>query len=340
MPFGRLIAKLPQPVVETAGKLRMWTEGRRTDIEIRQLRELQDAYARPGGPEVLLFGDSSMFWTRASDSSSESLAELIGTEIGRDLRIHKIVGGGYNPRLVMAFLDGLERCAGRPRVVLTPASLMMAATSWIESPAYAYEVEAAGLRDLIASGATKAKHLPRPTEADWDRYDRMPAASLYGARRTNGEARLIINSVRTVPVPGERTTYQPTTKWQHLVRVRHLLDIANAEALTSESIGVRLIADMAAKVEGMGLPSVGCLAPVNHEVIVQLFKEPAADHLRRNAAVVTEAYEKAGDLGRVVDASFLCPASDFSDPAHLNLQGRVHYAKALGAATREALGRA
>ena len=65
--------------------------------------------------------------------------------------VHSIVGPGYNARLSMAYLDAPPGAPARPKVVVTPTSLMMAAASWLEHPRLSYEIEAAALRDLARS---------------------------------------------------------------------------------------------------------------------------------------------------------------------------------------------
>ena len=47
-------------------------EARLPDIEIRQLRGMLEAYAGSSGPEILLLGDSTMFWTRAGESDQRT----------------------------------------------------------------------------------------------------------------------------------------------------------------------------------------------------------------------------------------------------------------------------
>lgn len=302
-------------------RLRAKYEARLPDPEIRQLRSLTKAYAVPACPEVLLIGDSAMFWTRAGESDPRSLARMVGDELGKDVGIHTIVGPGYNPRIVLGFLEALSRCDFQPRAVVVPMSLMMAATSYIKHPSLGYAVEAPALLDIARAGEPYPDRLPRSGPGEWDAYDRLPAASLYGAKRTYGEARLIINAIPPTDAG------LPTTKWQQFVRIRHLLDLANAEVLSAESEGVATVAELGSRIAELGLPSIAYIPPVNMEVIGKILGEASRGHIAGNAAVLQEAFLKASN-GRadVLDSTMGTPATEFSDPAHLNDLGRRRFA--------------
>lgn len=307
-------------------------EKRLPDIEVRQLTALRAAYAGPDGPEVLLFGDSAMFWTRAGEPDPRSLGDLLAAELGRSVRLHTIVGPGYNPAMVSAFLTALSDCASRPRVVVIPTSLMMAGRGYLRHPVLGHERESAALREIIAAGPPYPTRLPRASEHDWDEYDRQPAASFTAAKRTNGEVRIVINAIPPTQAG------LPTTKWQHLVRVRMLLEFANAERLEPDSPGVQVAAEAAADVAALGPASIAYLPPVNVEVMQRMWGAKVSAHITRNAAVLETAYRSAGgSRACVVNAVQGTPASEFSDPAHLNAAGRQRFAARLAAEIRRSL---
>ncbi len=293
-----------------------------SDAEVRQLRSLQRVYASESGPEVLLFGDSAMFWTLLSDRDHRHLVNMLRDELGGQVSFEALVGPGYNPRMVLAFLEALGGCRARPKVVLVPASVLMASTLWLSHPRMSYEVEAVELRRLTADGARSTRRIRRTADGSLEEFDRLPTPSLYGARRTAGELRLIINST-------------PETKWQTAVRTRHMLDAYNAEQLTPESLGVRLVGQMGAALGELDLPSVAYIAPVNHELLKITLGEIALERLRDNAAVVESAFlQTANSRGRVVNAAFDSPAVEFSDPVHLGDAGRARLARRLAETMR------
>jgi hypothetical protein len=140
-----------------------------------------------------------------------------------------------------------------------------------------------------------------------------------------GELRLITNSL-------------PTTQWQKIVRLRHMMDYYNGERLEPESPGVGLVTQLGAMLKGMGLRSVAYIPPVNYEVIAKTLGEKAPEHIARNAAIVEQAYELGAEgTGTVVNAIFENPASEFIDPLHLNVQGRLKLAADIAAAVRPIL---
>lgn len=307
-------------------------EPRRADPIIRQLRGLRKAYAGSRGPELLIFGDSAMLWTSTEDSDGRSLATMVRDELGRDLSLHTIVGPCYNPRIVGAFLTALEHAASRPKVVISPASLIMATTSWQMYPHAGLEVESNAVRQLVATKDTSTRRLPKASAEAWEAFDRAPVPSLVGLKHTNGSLRMIMNAV---PATGLAL---PVTKWQHLVRMRHMMDHANSEKLTPQSVGVTLVRDLALQLQALGLPSVAYIPPVNYELIAKLLRPEAVDHIRENAAVVEQAYAEAGDgSGVCVNAAFLSPEAHFGDAIHVKQAGRATLAVAIADAVRPLL---
>jgi hypothetical protein len=302
---------------------------RRADPEIRQLRSLQRAYQGSSGPEVLMFGDSAMFWYQLHEADRRSLGTMVHSRLGDDVSVHTVVGPGYGPRIVLAFLEAIKGSPSPPKVVVAPTSLFISCIGYLAHPAFSYDVESKALRTMIANGDVSSRRLPRATQDDWDHYDRLPAPSLYGARRTFGEIRLI-----TGAIPATRSGL-PTTNWQRVVRVRHLYDQSNAEVLTSESPGVRLVAELGSTLASMGLPSVAYIPPVDHVSIRKVLGDAAIDHIRRNADLIERTYRDAGGVNAtVVNSTFACPAEEFSDPAHLTDRGRARFAEPLADAIR------
>lgn len=310
--------------VRAKGRVRREIDARRPDAEIRQLWALVDAYSEPGAPEVLVVGDSAMFWTSPNDPDQRSLARMISDELGGSVRVHALAGPGYNPRLVNVFLEALERCPERPKILVLPTSLLMATQAWLSHPNFSYLLEAPELRRIAEAGDRSARRLPRAGLEQWEEWDRQPAPSLFGARRTMGEVRIIINSNQQ----RQFSWTQPTTRWQQAIRMRHMMDLYNAEKLTPESYGVQLLTEMASYVAKLGIPSVGYISPINREVLATVLKQPAVDHVAANADVIAQAYrDAAGDGHDVVNAVFSCPGTDFGDPVHLNDRGRLHLAQ-------------
>jgi hypothetical protein len=103
---------------------------------------------------------------------------------------------------------------------------------------------------------------------------------------------------------------------------------------------VRLVAEMGARLTGLGLPSVAYVAPINHEVVEKTLGKGAVEHVARNAGIVEQAYQEgAGELGTVVNAVFECPAAEYMDPIHLTLDGRARLAQRIADAVRPQLER-
>lgn len=303
--------------------MRRELDARRTDAEIRQLRALVAAYSAPTPPEVLLIGDSAMLWVANNDPDGRSLAQMVRNELPASMRMHALAGPGYNPRIVNVFLEALEQCPGRPRILVLPASILMATTAWSSHPTFSYIREAPELHRIVVEKDRRVRHLPRATRDDWEEWDRLPLPSLFGARRTMGETRMITQTLLEPP-----KWAPPTTRWQQAVRMRHMMDLYNAEELTPESPGVALLADMGGVVRRLGVQSVAYISPINREVLTTVLKEHAPARVASNAEVIRAAYlDAAGPGHSVVNATFACGSEDFGDPVHLNSVGRLHMAK-------------
>lgn len=294
---------------------------RRSDVELRRLRTLRRSYAKDTGPEILLFGDSAMIWKTPLDPKGSTLVDMIRNELGGDVEIVTLAGPGYNPRIVSAFLTALDGCRSRPAVIVAPTSVLMATTLWSESPAHGYHHESKSLRWIIArDGKPPLKGIERAPGEEYEAYDRRPAPSLFGARRTVGEIRLILNSV-------------PTTRWATAVRMRHVMDYYFAERLEPDSPGVGLVKDLGAQVARLKIPTVAYVAPASPQILRTTLGEGSLEHVERNVRIIESAFLEASDgYGHVVNAIFECPSEEFIDPAHLTYQGRERLSRHMAAA--------
>lgn len=307
--------------------MRRELDARRPDVEIRQLRDLQAAYAGEDAPEILVIGDSSMIWVASTEPEGRTLAQMLRDELPASLRIHALAGPGYNARISSVFLEALAGCPGRPRVVVLPTSLLMATTGWSTHPQFAYERESAELSRILREDDRTTRRLPRATTQDWHEWDRLPLPSLFGARRTMGEARLLTNTLNDPPAWAA-----PITPWQQAVRMRHMLDVRNAEKLTPESLGIGLLTQLGQQAHRLDVPTIAQISPVNRDALVSVFGESVLDHVTANTDLMAQTYlTAAGPHHRVLNAAFACPREDFGDPIHLNGSGRLHLAKLIAA---------
>lgn len=311
---------------------------RYSDVELRQLRALQRVYGSSDPPEVLIFGDSNMFWTVPGEADRRHMAQIIRDELGANTRVHAVVGGGYNARIVIPFLSAVARCAYKPKIVIVPTSTVMATNTWLAHPILGYEQVATHLQKVIDDGNTKLRRLDRPLDYGgknmhssmppdpaWDAYDRLPVPSLMGIKRTVGEARLMVNAM-------------PQTRWQKLVRFRHMLDYHQAERLEPDTPGVLLVAQMGSMIRAMGAASVAYISPINYELAAKLLGPTVPDHIAHNVEVVRAAYQAAvEETGVVVNAAFQADADSFSDVAHVKAEGRRRLATSIAEAARPLL---
>jgi hypothetical protein len=248
---------------------------------------------------------------------------MIRDELGPEMTFEALVGPGYNARIVMAFLSTLPARRSRPKVVIVPASVMMSQTHWLAHPEVGYEAMSAELRAIIAGNGRRPRRLHQhDTEEAVAVWERLPAPSLFGARRTVGELRLITNAV-------------PATRWQKVVRVRHLMDYYNAERFDPDSVGIQIIGEMAAMLRQLAIPTIAYIPPINHEILASTLGAGAREHAQRNAELIEAAFrEHCGELGTVVNGIFDSPAGEYIDPVHLSPAGRARFAARIADAAR------
>lgn len=273
-----------------------------------------------------MIGDSSLYWTGPGDSSRSHLSDMIQAEL-EGVRCLPMSAGGYNGRIIKAYLAALERCRSRPRAVLVPTSVQMATTVWLAHPEFGYETHAEQLTALIESGARLPRKLEPPSIEQWDAYHRMPAPSRTGAQWNVGEVQMVAGTRGATPA-------------QKADRLRHNMDLHWAERLEPDSPGVRLVAELGSTLRSMGLPSLAYIQPVNHELVGDMLGAGLGEHMERNASLVEAAFrEGIGDLGTVVNSITDSPPDEFFDPVHLNYEGRRRFAERIAASLRPMLER-
>jgi hypothetical protein len=302
-----------------------------SDFELHQLQSMEGAYAGASGPDLLVFGDSMMFWTTPQDGERRRLVDMIRDgvqeDLGRRVSYEALLGPGYNPRIVLPYLTALARCRSRPGVVIVPMSVLMCTSTWLAHPSYGYEQIAAELRAVVEGNGKRPQRLKRPGYEARLALDKLPAPSLIGAMRTCGELRLISSA-------------QPTSSWQEFVKMRDMMDYYNAERLEPDSPGVLMAAEVAAMLARMEIPSVAYIIPVHRDLLRETIGDAALDHMARNAEVLKDAYLGAsGGLATVVNSVFDCPGEEFFDPLHLLDAGRRRFAAQIATAVGPLLDR-
>lgn len=301
--------------------LRRTVTERDVDPELRQLRQLKRSLDA-GGPDLLIFGDSAMFWTTEHDTDRRSLADMIVEDLDPATSCETLVGAGYNPRIIMAYLEVIAAGPARPRAIVVPASVLMATELFLEHPHFSYRLESEDIRSIAVTGDFGRAGLRHADTSAFEEYDRRPAPSLVGARRTAGEHRLLLNSA-------------PQSRWQTAIRLRAMMDYYVAERLTADSPGVVLVKELGAALRELGVPAVAYVAPANHEVMRTVLGEGVIEHLRANVGHVVDAYTAgAGPSAPVVDAAFDSPSDEFVDPAHVGSVGRSKLAGRIAAELR------
>lgn len=297
---------------------------RSSDFELRHLRSLMRAYGARTGPEVLVIGDSIMYWA-VREPDRRRTFDMMRDEMKTDSKCMMLAGAGYNSRMVMAFLSAFSACRSRPKVVVVPMSLVTLMSAFLDHPERGQARAAQAVRSAVEAWPNLPLRYEKPGDEDWATFDQLPAHSLIGQRRTMGELELFLNS-------------SSSSSSQRATRQRQIVDAYTAERLEPESPGIRLIAEMAGALRSLELRSVAYITPTNYELAEKVLGEGARACIERNADVATSAFlGSAGGLGVVVNSVVACPAAEFSDPLHLKHQGRHRLAQGIAEALDERL---
>jgi hypothetical protein len=299
---------------------------RRSDLALRQLRALMRAYNSKVAPQVLLLGDSVMYWT-IKEPDRRRLADMISDELEADVDCLTVAGAGYSSRMYMAFLSAISASRARPRVVVVQITLVTLTPPFIDHPERGCAKAAEAVRHAVATWPDAPKSYVKAGEEDWATYDRLPAPTMIAQHRTMAELDLFVNAASSSS--GQRTA-----------RMRHILDSYNGEIFGPESRGIVYLTELGSVLRGMNLRSVLVISASNCELAETLLGEGARAHLERNADVVEAAFLGAtGELGTVVNNVSAIEGSEFSDPLHLRQQGRLRTANGVAAAVRAHLTR-
>ncbi|MGP0030233.1 MAG: hypothetical protein ACLPVF_06975 [Acidimicrobiales bacterium] len=307
-------------LLDRARRLERRAEPKRpSDVELRHLRTLQRAYGSRPGPEVLVIGDSIMYWT-IREADRRRTFDMFTDELVADVRCLALSGAGYNARMVMAFLSAFSACPSRPRVVVVPLSLCTTMSSFLDHPVRGQARAAAAVRAAVGAWPDLPKSYEKATDEEWAAADQLTIPSLVGQHRTMGELDLIINAASSSPS-------------QRVIRMRHLLDSYVGERLEPDTPGIQLVADMGRLVRHLNLRTVVYIPAVPHELSERLLGHGARQHIERNASVAASAFlESARAVGTVVNLAVAGPEAEFSDPIHFNHLGRHRLARAIAEA--------
>jgi hypothetical protein len=293
------------------------------DVDLWQLRRMQRAYRTPGGPEVLVLGDSHMFWTGYYEADRRRLGTLIREELGPGTRVLIVEGPCYWPNMTILLLEALLGLPHRPRVLLFSINSYMNTPHWLEHPQYSYAPVVRTLRENL--DRRWLRKVPRVDQPAAEAYYRKPASSFGDAHLTLGELEMLVHG-------------KAHSSAQRAARRRHRIDFYFSEALAREMAGADRVERIGALVAALDVPTVNFVGPLTHDAVREEYGDAAYQAVVRQVEDVVALYSgKAGARARVLDFSRAFATERFVDPLHVNASCRIMMARALGREIREAL---
>lgn len=151
------------------------------DPEFRQARLLLGR-VRSAPPAVLHFGASESIFISPEDEDLRALPGMIRQALPDPAAYHPVVGAGYPPRLVEAYLRLVAPLLREPPLVLVSIPVRIGLSQWYDHPRYGYWRSLQRVRRLTARRPTplvRARPVRIPAE-DLAAYDAVPLPSFLG----------------------------------------------------------------------------------------------------------------------------------------------------------------
>lgn len=294
--------------------------------EVRAGRRLVERL-QAGPLDVLYLGDSAAVFTAPDDADQRTLTQMLLDDLGTDVQVHAVAGGGYGPQLQEAYVRLVVPSGQRP-LVLFPECIRLAYRAWTRHPVYGYERATRALLAADPNGPTWRIRaaLPPHTEAQMREHDTRRHVTLAG-KTTVGEHR--------VPLKDPRGHGLSDDEQQALLYAYH------HGGRLEDGTGLPRTLALGATLRAHGFPVVAYQTPVPVERGTELLGDVLDDLVRLNFLDLDRAFAEGYGPHDVLQTGRSFGTSDFIDPTdaseHLNEHGRLRLAAILSAAVRERL---
>ncbi len=315
------------------GRLKAWAAPR-----VRKLLfELDNPHVKRGRlmlkrlredpPDIIGFGDSSWSFTSPHDEDRRTLRTMVHDELGAEVRMHEVDGGGYHPPLFSAFLHVVGTTDARPLIIL-PLCIRMR-TVWSEHPRCTFLGPIGALREVEASWPLrKVRHREKvPPDEAYAAFDLLPLSTFAGDL-TVGDHR------RPLRDPAAHGL-------DHEARVRLLYAFYHGEALQPGCRTLQETTQLGQDLKDLGLRVVAYQTPVPVERGSELHGEQFRQRAVDNFALIDEAFLAGYGDTQILQTGVTFSTDEFLDPddgtEHLNDRGRRRLAAGIAAAARREL---
>ena len=282
-------------LVSSAGRLR----DRLDHPQLRDARRILRTSA-----DVVLMGESVLNFVGPDDADTRTLARMVADGLPglRTLAVH---GGGYHAELLTEYVRLLATGPSRPKVVVVPLWVRGRLRPWIEHPRFGHVEALRRLRALEPSTPPWRVRgsLRRETSADFERYYRLPHASLLGERSIGDYAR-----------PLKRPGMDPAERLRLLYAFHHGSPVLPEGLVAVTALGEAL--------RDLGCASFAYETPVSVQTGQRVLGPDFRSTVEENFAAMRKAFG-----GDVIETGTAFGEDAFIDPTdgseHLNDRGRT-----------------
>lgn len=320
------MSPLPNAALHRAVPVARALRRRLDNPEVRAGRRLVERL-RAGRLDVLYLGDSASVFVAPYDRDQRTLTQMILDDLGSDVAVHAIAGGGYGPALQQAYVRLIVPSGQRP-LILLPECIRVAYRAWTRHPVYGYERALAALLAADPTGPTWRIRaaIGGPTVTQMRAHDHRRHVTLAG-KSTVGEHR------RPLKDPaGHRLTDQQ--QQQLLYAYHHGARLQDGEGMPKTLALGRELAEHHFAV-------VAYQTPVPVQRGAELLGEALVELVRRNFHDLDDAFAQGYGRHRVLQTGRAFDTADFVDHTdateHLNERGRLRLAATLSGAVRARL---
>lgn len=326
--LGTAIANLStRPSARRARYLARKSLDRIDNEAVRRGRALMRAL-RKHPPDVLYLGDSTVSFVAPEDTDRRRLDTMIKDALGEEVSVHVVDGRGFNPDIYDAYLRLLEGVSVRPLVVV-PLCIRVR-TPLTEHPVYGHKRALQKIRSADPSRGAWRLHgaWPKPTEAEFEAYYRLPYSTLLGEGFVGDYVKRINELERTAEDDDER--------------VRMLYAYHHGGLLESASPKMEAVTRMGRTLRELGCAAVAYQTPVPVGTGAALLGPELAVRTAASFAALNEAYRLgAGEDAEIVESGTCFSADEFIDPRdateHLNEAGRRRLTELIVSAVKQQL---
>ncbi|NIM14293.1 MAG: hypothetical protein GTO45_19840 [Candidatus Aminicenantes bacterium] len=106
--------------------------------DFKQLRQLKKYLKMP--MDVLIFGDSSNWYTAKKDTDKRSISRMLRDHLSGST-VRSITHAAYHPEVYAAFCEYIVRQKKHPRFIIIPINLRSFSPEWDKEPHYQFEKE-------------------------------------------------------------------------------------------------------------------------------------------------------------------------------------------------------